>query len=117
MVGLDNIETELARNISYGHQRLLEIARALAGDPKMLLLDEPAAGMNQSETVALMAHIEEIRNRGVTILLVEHNMKMVMDICDQITVLNHGQTITSGTPLEIQTNEQVVEAYLGKASR
>lgn len=116
-VGLADAATELARSIPYGHQRLLEVARALAGDPTLLLLDEPAAGMNQAETRSLMELVAKIRGLGVTVFLVEHNMKMVMGTCEQITVLNYGRVIARGTPQEVQTNEQVIEAYLGGGTR
>jgi len=116
-VGLADCADDLARSIPYGYQRLLEIARAISGDPQMLMLDEPAAGMNQAEAAALMAQIHKIREHGITVLLVEHNMRVVMDICEQITVFNYGQVIAQGTPNEIQSNEQVIEAYLGKSHR
>jgi ABC-type branched-subunit amino acid transport system ATPase component len=112
-VGLAQTAGELARKIPYGHQRLLEVARALAGDPNLLLLDEPSAGMNQAETRELMTHISNIRDLGVTVFLVEHNMKMIMEICEYITVLNYGQVIAEGTPNQIQSDEQVIKAYLG----
>jgi branched-chain amino acid transport system ATP-binding protein len=106
---------EQARNLPYGDQRRLEIARALATGPKVLLLDEPAAGMNPREKVELMDLIRFVRDRfGVGILLIEHDMKLVMNICQQITVLDHGETIAVGTPAEIQANERVIEAYLGE---
>ncbi len=113
-VGLNALAGELARNISYGHQRLLEIARALASSPKLILLDEPAAGMNQSETRQLMQYIERIGESGITVVLVEHNMKMVMNVCRQLTVLNYGEVIAQGSPAEIQGNEAVISAYLGR---
>ncbi len=116
-VGLADYADDLARSIPYGHQRLLEIARAISGDPQMLMLDEPAAGMNQAEAMALMVQIRKIREHGIAVLLVEHNMRVVMDICEQITVLNYGEVIARGTPKEIQANEQVVEAYLGGSHR
>lgn len=106
--------SELARNLPYGKQRELEIARALATEPKLLFLDEPAAGMNPSETDALIETIEKIRKLGITIVLIEHDMKLVMNICDRITVLNYGKKIAEGTPREIRNNSEVVEAYLGK---
>jgi ABC-type branched-subunit amino acid transport system ATPase component len=113
-VGLLGLEAERARGIPYGHQRLLEIARALASAPRLILLDEPAAGMNPAETANLMVQVRRIIERGVTVFLVEHNMRMVMDLCDRITVLNHGQVIAEGEPHKIQGDPAVVEAYLGR---
>lgn len=99
---------------SYGEQRRLEIARAMATDPNILLLDEPAAGMNEQETGELLSTVQRLREMGYTIILIEHDMKFVMNVCDRIYVLNHGELIASGTPEEIQKNEDVIEAYLGK---
>ncbi|WP_321300670.1 ABC transporter ATP-binding protein [uncultured Sphaerochaeta sp.] len=107
-------KNELAKNLPYGKQRELEIARALATDPKLLFLDEPAAGMNPQETDHLMSTIRKIRDLGITVVLIEHDMKLVMNICDTITVLNYGQKLAQGTPHEIKKNPSVIEAYLGK---
>ena len=112
-----NRQYEIARNLPYGEQRRLEIARALAANPKLLLLDEPAAGMNPSEVGALMDLIRFIRERfQLTILLIEHQMRVVMGICEHITVMDFGQVIARGKPQEIQRNPQVIEAYLGRGA-
>ncbi|HCJ66643.1 MAG TPA: ABC transporter ATP-binding protein [Elusimicrobia bacterium] len=112
-VGLLSKGNELARNLPYGDQRRLEIARALATEPKLLLLDEPTAGMNPVEAKELMSLIKKIREQGVTVLLIEHQMEVVMNISERIIVLNYGEKIAEGKPEEIQQNSLVIDAYLG----
>lgn len=112
-VGLEERVTELAGNLPMGDRHLLEIARSLATEPRVLLLDEPAAGLNNEETDQLMGIVRRIRDEGVTILLVEHDMGFVMDISDEVVVLDYGKKIAEGSPLMIQSDEQVIRAYLG----
>lgn len=112
-VGLKENAMKEAGSLSYGQQRLLEIVRGMAGNPRLILLDEPAAGMNSKEKEELNILLRKIIKRGVSILIVEHDMKLVMDVTDYIFVLNYGQLLAEGTPLEIQQNEDVIAAYLG----
>jgi len=112
-VGINRPYQTLAKNLSYGEQRRLEIARALATEPKILALDEPVAGMNATETANLKELLQTIRAKGITILLIEHDVKFILNLCDRLAVLNHGKKIAEGQPEAIRCNPEVIEAYLG----
>ena len=116
-VGLERRRNTLARDLTYGEQKMLEIARALALEPSLLLLDEPVAGMNPTETGFVMELIRKIKAQGVTVLVIEHDMKMVMGISERIYVLDHGELIAEGDPHEVRNNQKVIEAYLGGGKR
>jgi len=115
LAGLTAVRTKLARDLPHGHQRALGVAAALATDPKLLCLDEPVTGMNADEIEAMMGFIERIRQQGITILLVEHAMRVVMSVCERIMVLNFGRKIAEGTCNEVQCDAAVIEAYLGRS--
>jgi branched-chain amino acid transport system ATP-binding protein len=112
-VGIEQLADVEAANLPFGKGRMLEIARAMASKPRIFLMDEPAAGLNSQETLGLAALIRKIRDLGITVVLVEHDMELVMDICDRIVVLNLGQKLAEGTPRDIQDNPEVIAAYLG----
>jgi branched-chain amino acid transport system ATP-binding protein len=112
-MGLAGLKDQIAHNLPHGHQRILGVSIALATQPKLLLLDEPLTGMHPEETLRMLDLIKKVQGRNITIVLVEHNMDAVMQLCDRIVVLNHGRKIAEGLPIEIRDNQEVIEAYLG----
>lgn len=115
VMGLDAQSNRDASALAYGDQRRLGVAIALATAPRLLLIDEPAAGLNPAETLAMVATLRQVRDRGVTIMIVEHDMRVVMNLCDRIIVLNHGRKVAEGRPDEIRANEEVIRVYLGRS--
>jgi branched-chain amino acid transport system ATP-binding protein len=113
-MGLEGLSEEIAENLSHGHQRILSVCVALATNPKLLLLDEPVTGMNPSETQSMIDLVRKIRDRGITIVVVEHDMKAIRSICDRIVAISYGQKIVEGLPSEVMENKNLIEAYLGK---
>jgi branched-chain amino acid transport system ATP-binding protein len=113
-IGLVNKKDMPVKSLPFAHRSLVGIAMALATEPELVLLDEPIAGMNPHETLEVMAFIRRVRDGGITVLLVEHNMKVIMEICERIVVLNYGAKIAEGTPAEISRNPEVIKAYLGR---
>jgi ABC-type branched-subunit amino acid transport system ATPase component len=116
-VGLDGKENIKAKNLPYGQQRLLEIGRALATKPELILLDEPVAGMNDQESDEVSLLVKKLQQKHITVLLIEHHMRFVMNLCEKLTVFNSGAVIAEGPPKEIQNNKEVIEVYLGKKGR
>lgn len=113
MTGMDHLQNEYAKNLPHGHQRILGVCIALATQPKLLMLDEPLTGMNAEEAVSMVDFIKGVRAKGITLLIVEHNMRAMMSLCDRLVVLNFGRKLAEGTPKEIQENHEVITAYLG----
>lgn len=114
LVNLHEKENDFAENLSYGQQKLLEIVRSLAGEPTLLLLDEPIAGVNPTMTKQILALVKDLNKKGMTIIIIEHNMNMMMNFCDRLVVLDYGKEIAIGKPSQIKNNKKVIEAYLGK---